>query len=161
MTPIETVQAFLRALESLDLERILALSDPSIVYENVSLPPARGAAEFEKHIRMFGRVLDGFGVETHAIAATGSTVLTERIDILRIKGVDVAFWVCGTFEVRNGRITVWRDYFDWRLLTLRLAAALPKIAIKSVTSLASTSSRAVQTASAAAPRGLDSVERVS
>ena len=23
------------------------------------------------------------------------------------------FWVCGTFEVRNGRIVLWRDYFDY------------------------------------------------
>jgi limonene-1,2-epoxide hydrolase len=22
------------------------------------------------------------------------------------------FWVCGVFEVHDGRITLWRDYFD-------------------------------------------------
>lgn len=22
------------------------------------------------------------------------------------------FWVCGVFEVDDGRITLWRDYFD-------------------------------------------------
>jgi limonene-1,2-epoxide hydrolase len=22
------------------------------------------------------------------------------------------FWVCGTFEVHGGRITLWRDHFD-------------------------------------------------
>ena len=22
------------------------------------------------------------------------------------------FWVCGTFEVHGGKITLWRDYFD-------------------------------------------------
>ena len=24
----------------------------------------------------------------------------------------IQFWVCGTFEVHGGRITLWRDYFD-------------------------------------------------
>jgi len=160
MTPIETVQAFLRALETLDMDRAVALVDPSIVYENVSLPPARGLAQFEKTMAIFGQFVEGFRVETSAIAATGSTVLTERVDILTIKGVAVSFWVCGTFEVRNGRITVWRDYFDWRQLTFRLAAALPKIALNAVTGRSAASSSA-RTASAAAPRGLDSVERVS
>jgi limonene-1,2-epoxide hydrolase len=28
-----------------------------------------------------------------------------------------AFWVCGTFEVRDGRITLWRDRFDYADLT--------------------------------------------
>ena len=28
-----------------------------------------------------------------------------------------AFWVCGTFEVHDGRITVWRDRFDFADLT--------------------------------------------
>jgi limonene-1,2-epoxide hydrolase len=23
------------------------------------------------------------------------------------------FWVCGVFEVDDGRITLWRDYFDF------------------------------------------------
>ncbi|MGB6073792.1 MAG: limonene-1,2-epoxide hydrolase family protein, partial [Rhodococcus sp. (in: high G+C Gram-positive bacteria)] len=22
------------------------------------------------------------------------------------------FWVCGTFELRDGKVAVWRDYFD-------------------------------------------------
>jgi limonene-1,2-epoxide hydrolase len=44
----------------------------------------------------------------------------------------VAFWVCGSFEVQDGRITVWRDYFDWWDFTrgtLRGVAgiALPKL----------------------------------
>ena len=26
--------------------------------------------------------------------------------------VRLQFWVCGVFEVRDGRITLWRDYFD-------------------------------------------------
>jgi len=27
--------------------------------------------------------------------------------------VAAEFWVCGTFEVRDGKIVLWRDYFDW------------------------------------------------
>jgi hypothetical protein len=36
--------------------------------------------------------------------------------------LDLSFWVCGTLEVRDGKIVLWRDYFDlatfaWQALT--------------------------------------------
>jgi limonene-1,2-epoxide hydrolase len=39
-------------------------------------------------------------------------VLTERVDILSGPFVYLDIWVCGTFVVKNGEITLWRDYFD-------------------------------------------------
>ena len=39
--------------------------------------------------------------------------MTERTDVLRFGRVRVAFWVCGTFELRDGKIAVWRDYFSY------------------------------------------------
>ena len=35
------------------------------------------------------------------------------------------FWVCGTLKVRDGKITLWRDYFDWLTLTSSLVRAIP------------------------------------
>jgi limonene-1,2-epoxide hydrolase len=32
----------------------------------------------------------------------------------------MSIWVCGTFEVRDGRITLWRDYFDIASTTAQL-----------------------------------------
>ena len=51
-------------------------------------------------------------VKIHRIAADGAAVLTERTDALIIGPLRMQFWVCGVFEVHNGRITLWRDYFD-------------------------------------------------
>ena len=52
-------------------------------------------------------------MQIHSIACNGDTVLTERSDILALGPLVLRFWVCGTFRVREGRITLWRDYFDW------------------------------------------------
>jgi limonene-1,2-epoxide hydrolase len=54
----------------------------------------------------------GFEVKFHRIAADGSAVLTERTDAIVIGKLRLQFWVCGVFEVHDGRITLWRDYFD-------------------------------------------------
>ncbi len=40
-------------------------------------------------------------------------MLNERTDVLIFGPVRLQFWVCGgVFEVHDGRITLWRDYFD-------------------------------------------------
>ncbi len=49
-----------------------------------------------------------------AIAETGNKVLTERIDrIIDRNGAEVmTVPVMGVFEIEDGKIAVWRDYFD-------------------------------------------------
>jgi limonene-1,2-epoxide hydrolase len=39
-------------------------------------------------------------------------VLTERTDTMMFGSAPASFWVCGRFEVRDGKITHWRDYYD-------------------------------------------------
>ena len=51
-------------------------------------------------------------MKIHRIAADGAAVLTEHTDALIVSPLRVQFWVCGVFEVHDGRITLWRDYFD-------------------------------------------------
>jgi limonene-1,2-epoxide hydrolase len=123
---IETVQTFLAALAASDVDRALSYCSPDIVYQNVPLPPARGIAEFEKQMRFFAKLAESFEVTTHHIAANGSIVLTERTDAFTLRGGRAAFWVCGTFEVKGGKITLWRDSFDWLNVTVQTLMALPR-----------------------------------
>ena len=74
-----------------------------------------------------------FEVKFHRVAADGSAVLTERTDALIFGPLRVQFWVCGVFEVHDGRITLWRDYFDVLDIlkaTLRGVAALAVPSLK-------------------------------
>jgi limonene-1,2-epoxide hydrolase len=58
---------------------------------------------------VYGRI--GFEVYVHAISADGGTVLTERTDVLKFGRLRVQFWVCGRFDVHDGQIVLWRDYY--------------------------------------------------
>ena len=113
LTEIEVVQAFLGHLEELDVDAALALMSEDAVYQNVPLPADRGREAVGRTLRRMMGVGSGFRVVNHNIAANGAVVLTERTDVLSVGKVDAAFWVCGTFEVHDGRITLWRDRFDW------------------------------------------------
>lgn len=111
-TPAEVVTTMLEALESGDIDRAVELLDEDCVWINVSLPTVRGKAS----IARVCRGLDGpsrFRVHFHNVAEEGDVVLTERTDALGVGRFEQRFWVYGRFEVRDGKITVWRDSFDW------------------------------------------------
>jgi limonene-1,2-epoxide hydrolase len=110
---VATVKAFLDALGRLDTDAALNLLAEDVVYQNVSLPKATGRAAVAKQLALFGRYCTGFEAINHRIVGDGNTVLTERTDIIEIRKLRSEFWVCGTFEVRDGKIVLWRDYFDW------------------------------------------------
>ena len=115
-----TVEVLLTALQDQDIDAAGAVLDEHLVYQNVGFPTIRGRARAIKLFRgMEGRA--GFEVKTHRIAVNGSTVLTERTDALVFGRVRLQFWVCGVFEVKDGRITLWRDYFDMFDFTKALA----------------------------------------
>ena len=107
-----TVEGFLNALQDGDYEAAEAALDDNLVYENVGLPTIHGRARAMKLFRqMEGRA--AVEVKIHRIAADGAAVLTERTDALIFGPLRLQFWICGVFEVHNGRITLWRDYFDF------------------------------------------------
>ncbi len=109
---IRTVEVFLNALADDDLDTAGAALADDVVYQNVGLPTIHGrTATIGVFHRMRGRAR--FEVKTHRSAADGSVVLTERSDALIIGPLRLQFWVCGVFEVHEGRITLWRDYFDF------------------------------------------------
>ncbi len=113
MTEIEVVQLFLGRLQELDVAGAAALCADDVVYQNVPLPPARGRRAVVRQLRAMTKVGTGFEVRMVNIAANGPVVLTERVDVLRRGTFAMEFWVCGTFEVRDEKIVLWRDYFDW------------------------------------------------
>ena len=111
--PAQTVETFLYALQDANIDEAGAVGDDGIVYHNVGLPIINGRARVLKLMRAMDRPNVGFGVKIHRIATEGPAVLTERTDALVFGRFRMQFWVCGVFEVHDGRITLWRDYFDF------------------------------------------------
>lgn len=111
MTPLETVHLFLARVNALDLDGACALLAEDVVYDNVPMPTVHGRAA----ARAFLGQLPATAIdwEVHAIAAAGATVLTERTDRFTLAdGRTLAIRVMGAFDVADGEIAAWRDYFD-------------------------------------------------
>lgn len=108
----DIVKSFLEALQAQDFDTFASLVAEDLVYQNVGLPTIRGGKRVVKLMRgMEGKA--SFEVKFHRNVAEGFTVLNERTDAIVCGPLRLQFWVCGVFEVHDGRITLWRDYFDF------------------------------------------------
>ena len=125
---ITTVREFFAALEIGAVEEALDLLHPDVVWKNTSLPTVGGGLT-RKILRGLNRDTIGFAAEMHHIVADGDFVLTDRTDILRVGPLRIAFWVCGTFELRDGRIILWDDHFSWENFLRGTAVGLFRAAL--------------------------------
>ncbi len=108
-----TVVAFLTALAASDVEGAGALLADDVVYSNVGLPTIRGRRGVLRVLGPLSGRRARFEVYLHAVAADGEQVLTERTDVIEFGRLRFQFWVAGRFDVHDGRITLWRDAFDF------------------------------------------------
>lgn len=122
------VENFLNALQAEDFDTVDTLLADDLVWQNVGLPTIRGGARARKMLRgMQGRM--GFEVKFHRNVADGGTVLNERTDAAIFGPLRLQFWVCGVFEVKDGRITLWRDYFDFYAFAKAIVRGIVGMAI--------------------------------
>jgi limonene-1,2-epoxide hydrolase len=124
MTPQQTVEAFIGHWNACDIDAMLALCAQGIVYHNIPMEPVHGTAAMREMVAGFLADIASCDWQTHAIAASGNTVLTERTDAFNFKdGRRAAVRVMGTFEIdANGLIIGWRDYFDMAEFVREFAA---------------------------------------
>jgi len=129
-SPISVVRQFLDGLAAGDIDGAADLLAPDVEYINVSTPTIRSR---ERVRRVLGAAMGlpgaGFEVYLHAISNDQGAVLTERTDVLTWGALRMQFWVCGRFDVRDGKIVLWKDYFDWANFTIAMLRGLVGVII--------------------------------
>ncbi len=132
-SPISVVRHFLEGLAAGDLDGAADLLAPDVEYINVSTPTIRGRERVRRVLRAaMGIPGAGFEVYFHAISSDHGAVLTERTDVLTWGALRMQFWVCGRFDVRDGEIVLWKDYFDWANFTIAMLRGLVGVVIPAI-----------------------------
>ena len=110
--PIDVVKAFMAAMETLDYDKALPFIAETCEYTNMPMGTVQGPAGVRAVLEpFFAPTLENeFRVRREAVA--GNIVFLERLDRHRLPDRWVELPVNGVYEVENGQITVWRDYFD-------------------------------------------------
>jgi limonene-1,2-epoxide hydrolase len=115
MSAADVVREFCAAIERKDLPAVQALFDEQVVYHNIGSEPAVGRDAALAAVKFQFDMFEPITFRLRNLAADGDTVLTERVDEITANGIMAPVPVMGTFEVLDGRIVQWRDYFDMGL----------------------------------------------
>ena len=122
MTPEETVNEFVRRILAGDLDGACDLASVDIEYDNVPIGKNVG----HQAMKDFLSQMAGIGevtFETHRQVSDGRTVMNERTDTFQMGDRRIDLPVAGVFELDgDGRICLWRDYFDYATFERQLAA---------------------------------------
>lgn len=110
--PVEVVRTFIRAFEAMDFDRALDLLTDDAEYTNIPLGTVRGPDGTRAVLEPFFAPIHENDFIVLREAAAGPVVFLERLDRHRLDHGWRELPVNSVFEVHDGRITVWRDYFD-------------------------------------------------
>ena len=116
----QIVLDFIDAWNRMDWDMVVGALAEDVVYHNIPMEKIQGrdaAAGF-----ITGMQPEAVDWEMISIAENGNKVLTERVDNFDMPGgKKLSLPVMGTFEIEDGRIKAWRDYFDLATFTSQMA----------------------------------------
>jgi limonene-1,2-epoxide hydrolase len=116
------VRDLIDAFNANDVDRVLGFFAADAVYHNMPVQPVTGTAAIRAVLVGFmGMASEIDWVLRHLAETQDGVVLTERLDRFLVRGRWIELPVMGAFEVRDGRITAWRDYFDMKQFQDQLA----------------------------------------
>ena len=123
MSNIDTVRAFIAKWEARDVDGIIDAFVDEPFYHNMPMDPMTSKEAIRAFIEPFMEPCTGVEWAVSFIAEDANgVVLTERVDAFMFGDKRIALPVMGTFELDNGKIARWRDYFDLRDFENQMAA---------------------------------------
>jgi limonene-1,2-epoxide hydrolase len=106
------VTDFCQSWSRKNVDEILGYLTDDCFYHNIPMEPCVGKAAVRKFIEPFMKDADTVQFEIKHTTSAGNVVMNERVDRFVMGAKKLELPVAGVFEVRNGKISAWRDYFD-------------------------------------------------
>jgi limonene-1,2-epoxide hydrolase len=114
----ELVTEFCKLWSSPDPDQLASYFTEDAIYHNIPMEAVQGRQAIRDFIAGFNAAFDGIDFNVHRQVSDGNVVMNERTDVMRRKdGGEVPLPVMGAFEVQDGKIAAWRDYFDMAAIT--------------------------------------------
>jgi limonene-1,2-epoxide hydrolase len=117
------VREFCAAWSRLDADELTNYFTDDAVYHNMPMAPLNGREAIRAFLAGFLAGVTFAEFEILNVMADGDIVMTERVDHFELNGKRGGFPVMGIFELRDGKIAAWRDYFDLAQVTAFLTGS--------------------------------------
>jgi limonene-1,2-epoxide hydrolase len=106
------VERFLAAWAERDIDALVEFFTDDAVYHNVPVAPIHGIDGIRRIFASFLQAFDDVSLDIVNIVAEPELVCAERVDRFVMGEQRFELPVNGIFELRNGRIARFSDYFD-------------------------------------------------
>jgi limonene-1,2-epoxide hydrolase len=115
------VNDFCKAFARKNLEELVGYFTDDAVYHNMPMEPAKGKDAIRKTINTFLPMATSIEFKILKSVSAGNVVMNERVDMFDMGGKRIELPVAGVFEIQNGKISLWRDYFDLQSWTKQVS----------------------------------------
>ena len=117
-SPGDLIVEFCKLWASPNPEELASYFTEDAVYHNIPMAAVQGRDAIKEFIAGFLAAFDGIDFQIHRQVSDDRVVMNERTDVMRRKGGgEVPLPVMSVFEVVDGQIVAWRDYFDMAAIT--------------------------------------------
>lgn len=118
---VAIITEFVAAWSRLDPDELASYFAEDGCYHNIPVGPVVGRDNVRAMIAAFTATWTETQWDLLNIVGSGDVVITERLDRTRAGAKAVDLPCAGVFEMENGKIKVWRDYFDMATFTAAMS----------------------------------------
>ena len=108
----ESITDFINSWSSLDAQKLASYFTEDGTYFNIPAQPVTGREAIAQFIAAFSANWTQTDWEILNISQSGNVVFCERVDRTQTTNGNVDLPCVGVFEMQDGKIHMWRDYFD-------------------------------------------------
>lgn len=104
-----------------DIESVLSLCHDEIIWDNVPMKPIRGREKVAEFLGRFGKDMTDRHYDILSMMEDDGRVFIEAVENYVRDGKSVKVRFMSAFEIEDGLIKEWRDYFDLSTVQRQLA----------------------------------------
>jgi limonene-1,2-epoxide hydrolase len=123
---IPVVRALIDAAYSLDAEGVLEQLDDAVTWNSPPLPTFHGKHSVGRALRVLFRIVRSLDYRDDTWSESESRVFVERVELLQFGPFEVELPGVSVFQVEDGRVIAWRDYYDPVAFPLRFMKAVAR-----------------------------------
>ena len=120
-TQVQIIDRFHRAFAKGDFQSVMDCCTDDVVWDNVPMKPIVGKQAVLAFLEKFARGMSDPRHERKNVLERDGLVMVEGVENYVKNGKSVRVPYMAAFEIREGKISQWRDYFDLSTVERQLA----------------------------------------
>jgi limonene-1,2-epoxide hydrolase len=109
---VSVAEEMVTAWNNLDVDQIIDTFAEDGVLHSVMIEPIKGRKALREHLSGLLAGATRLELRLKNVAVVGNTVFLERVDDFDYKGLHGAIPVVGVMEISDGKVQIWREYYD-------------------------------------------------